>query len=213
MSRYLAAISLLALLSAGCSRQPLAPTDGDQLYHDEFVVGETGVWQIEGDELARALVEDGRLQIEIDEVQTIHFATLAEPKFEDFTLSVDVNFIEGDLENSAGVLFRMVSPQQFYRFDITGSGLYIVERHNDDGSWTRFTEQWTATSALKSGLQQINRLKIVADGPNFSFYANDQLLLQTSDDQYPGGQIALDGGTFGQAGLKVSFDNLDVKKP
>lgn len=213
LSRLLAPSWLLWLFIAGCSQPQTSPLSRDDLFQDGFQVGETGAWRIEGDTVARAFIDDGLLFIEIDASQTIHFATLSEPAFEDFVLEVDVTLLEGDPESSAGVLFRMSAPDQFYRFEITGSGLYMIERRNGDGSWTRFVERWTQSDAIRVGLLESNRLKIVAEGANLSLFVNDQLLLQTSDDVYASGKIALDAGTFGLPGLKVAFDNVNVRKP
>ncbi len=104
----------------------------------------------------------------------------------------------------------MQDDQQFYRFDITGNGLYVIERRNSDGTWTRLVPDWTPTTALNQGLNVVNRLKVIAAGPDLTFYANDVLLTQLSDPTFNSGGIALDAATFGGGNLQVSFDNLAV---
>jgi len=100
--------------------------------------------------------------------------------------------------------------QQFYRFDITGNGLFIVERHNGDGTWTRLVQEWTPASALNQGLNVTNRLRVLASGQSLTFYANDVLLTQVNDATYADGLIGLDAGTFGGSNLQVAFDNLTI---
>jgi hypothetical protein len=182
-------------------------------FHDEFVPGQTGNWLVEGDELGRAAIIDERLNIEVDSPQMIHYVTLEEPAFDDFILQVDVTQVAGDLESSSGLLFRMQAPDQFYRFDITGNGMYLIERHNADGSRTRFLEDWTETTAIKTGLHVTNQLKVKAEGPNLAFYVNDQMLLQATDGSYVTGRIAMSAGTFGKPGNHVTFDNVIVTRP
>ncbi|MCB9422449.1 MAG: hypothetical protein H6667_21785 [Ardenticatenaceae bacterium] len=206
------AFCLLAFLSA-CGNDRVVLEGPDVVFADAFTGGQTGEWLVEGDDAGRTAVLNEQLVIAIEEPQLLQYSTLAEPIFADFALEVDATQLGGDLESSYGLLFRMQNPGQFYRFDITGSGMYVVERHNGDGTWTRFLDDWTESEAIKQGLSVTNRLKVVAQGATLSFYVNDQLLNQFNDASYAAGQIALDAGTFGHGGLKVAFDNLVVRNP
>lgn len=203
---------LFVLTLTACGSDSDLSTKG-RLFHDEFVSGETGSWLMEGDEVGRAAIIGEQLFVEIDEPHTIHYVTLEEPTFDDFELELDATQIAGDLESSFGVIFRLQEPAQFYRFDITGSGLFVVERHDLDGGWTRFVEGWEVSEAINQGLHAVNHLKVVAVGSALSFYVNDTLLLQATDSSFGGGSIALDAGTFGRPGLQVVFDNVVVSSP
>ncbi len=207
-SSFLIALFVLA----ACGNDRVVLDSPDVLFHDEFVAGETGAWTVEGDEAGNTAVLNERLIIAIEEPNLLQYSALAQPLFADFILEVDVTQLAGDLESSYGVLFRKTG-DQFYRFDITSSGLYVLERHNADGTWTRFFPDWVDTTAVKQGLAVTNRLKIAALGPNLSFYVNDQLLQQVNDASYAAGQIALDAGTFGYPDLQVAFDNVVVRQP
>ena len=181
------------------------------LFQDQFIAGQTGAWILEGDAVGRTSILDERLLIEINEPRTMQFATLEDPLFSDFDLSVDARILEGDIRSSFGILFRVQDPNQFYRFEITGDGLSLVERRNADGSWTRLVDDWTATPAINPGVGVTNQLRIIAVGPTLSFYVNGILLHRLQDGQYKAGAIALDAGTFGQGGLRVVFDNVLVQ--
>jgi hypothetical protein len=202
---------LISLAACGSNRVVLEGPD--VIFADAFMAGQTGEWLVEGDDAGRTAVLNEQLVISIQESNLLQYTTLSEPLFADFVLEVDVTQLAGDLESSYGLLFRMQGPGQFYRFDITGSGLYVMERHNGDGTWTRFVDDWVESGAIKQGLTVTNRLKVVAQGPLLSFYVNDQLLQQVNDASYAAGQIALDAGTFGRGGLEVAFDNLVVRNP
>lgn len=187
-------------------------TDADLLYSDYFLVGRTGPWRIEGDEAARGVVNDGHLTIEVDSPQTVHFVTLDDPVFSDFVLEVDAVQLAGPRQSSYGVLFRLQDRLHFYRFDITSNGLYVVEKHDGEAGWQRLSEGWVATGAILQEVNAVNTLKVAADGPVLSFFVNDQLLTQIRDESYAEGKIALDAGTFNQGGLRVSFDNVLVRR-
>jgi hypothetical protein len=205
----------LFLALVGCGNAAGSADNGmveGVIYQDDFSPGETGPWFLEGDDVGRALVDGGQLVIAIDQPNTIQYATLAEMAFSDFVLEVDVRQVSGSPESSFGLLARMPDPAQFYRFEITGDGLFMVERRNADGGWTRYLADWTPSPAINQGLNVPNRLKVVARGANLAFYANDILLHEVGDALFTTGAIALDAGTFGAGGLQVAFDNLVVSE-
>lgn len=204
--------AFMVLVLAACNRGETV-VDADVLFHEEFIAGETADWSLEGDEIAQTAVIDEQLVIEINEANVIQFATLPEPQFTDFVLEVDARLLAGEMENSFGVLFRMQNSEAFYRCEITGNGLYMVERRNADGTWTQFLDDWKESPAINQGLTVPNRLKVVAVGPSISFYVNDLLLEEINDSTYATGTVALDAGTFGPGGVRVAFDNLVVRRP
>ena len=177
---------------------------------DEFVPGRTGNWVLEQDELGSTAVVNEQLVITVVAPNTIQYSTLADRTFTDFVLEVDAWQRSGPPQSSYGVLFRMQEDGQLYRFDITGNGLYMVERRGADGTWTRFVPEWTPTAAINQGLNVANRLKIIAAGSEMAFYANDILLTQISDTALGEGQIGLAAGSFAGETLQVSFDNLSI---
>ncbi|CUS02253.2 conserved protein of unknown function [Candidatus Promineifilum breve] len=218
----IALLLLLLLVVVACGGRPLLPTgdnapaaageviDSSEPYSDAFVPGQTGNWLFEQDGNGSTAIVNEQLVVTLVSPNTIQYATLGDRTFDDFVLEVETWQRAGAPESSFGVLFRVQEDKQFYRFDITGNGLFMVERRHADGTWTRLVPDWTPTSALNQGLNVANRLKIIAAGPTLTFYANDVLLTQVVDDTLAAGGIALDAGTFGGGDLQVSFDNLTI---
>ena len=210
-------VPLLVLLLVACGRDQ-APLPGlaagdDVLYSDDFSPGGNGEWYLEGDDQGQALIMDEHLVLEVNAPNTVQYATLEDPSFSDFVVEVDVTQWAGSPDSTFGILFRKRGPQEFYRFALTGNGLYMVERHNADGTWTRLLPEWEEASTLKQGANETNHLAVRVDEDTFSFYANDLLLTEVSDDRYQSGKVALSAGTFGQPGLRVAFDNLILRRP
>ncbi|MEM7333445.1 MAG: family 16 glycoside hydrolase [Chloroflexota bacterium] len=210
LKRYLVLLAFLFLL--GC-QQDGALIATDVIFAEQFVPGEMGAWQIEGDSVGRTAVIDEQLIIEVNAPQTIQFSTLTEPQFTNFIIETDARQLLGDPSGSFGILFRMQGPNQFYRFEITGEGNYILERRNADSSWTRYVDDWSNSEAINKGINATNRLRVEAIDRNIAVYANGVLLAQVSDNLYPSGSIALDAGTFISSELKVAFDNVTVRSP
>ncbi|MDX1413007.1 MAG: family 16 glycoside hydrolase [Candidatus Promineifilaceae bacterium] len=189
------------------------PGQSKALFRDEFVVGHTGTWTLESDDIGSSAIVPEQLVIELNSPNLIQYSMLKEPVFSDFALEVDGRLTGGSSTTTYGVMFRMQSPDEFYRFEITGDGLYVLERHDADGSWVRFSEDWLDAAVINQGVGAANKLKVVADGANISVYVNDALLEQVTDNAYTSGNIALDIGTFDGVGARVSFDNLVVYPP
>jgi hypothetical protein len=212
-------VGLLVVLTSllGCRPQPDTlggpVSAADILYVDEFTPGETGKWQLEGDEQGQVTFQNEQLVIEVNQPNTVQFVTLGEHSFSNFALEVDATLAAGGTESTYGVLFRMTGPDQFYRFDVTGSGLFTIERYDASSGWTRLSEDWVESEHIATGVGATNRLGVLAIGGTISFYANGNLLLQVADGRYSGGNIGLDAGTYGQTGLRVAFDNLVVSQP
>lgn len=205
---------LLTLLIAACSdMQVTIPGVSKTLFRDEFVLGETGTWKLESDDTGSTTIVPEQLLIEVKGPRLVQYATLKEPVFEDFFLEVDGRILSGSPQSSYGVLFRMQGPQQFYRFELTGDGTYILERHDQGGSRALFMGDWRSSDAIVQGLNVVNHIGVEARGPNISLFVNDVLLEQVSDDAYRSGNIALDAGTFEMAPAQVAFDNLVVHPP
>jgi hypothetical protein len=188
-------------------------SNGDLLFEDRFGPTQLTNWLLEGDAQGRTLIMNEQLVIQIDTPNTIQYATLIEPTFSDFVLEVDAQLASGPDESSYGVLFRQDEDGRFYRFQITGTGLYMLERRNGDGSWTRLVDDWTPSEAIHQGANAANRLRVEAVGSRLTVYANGELLHEANDSAYSGGTIALDAGTFGRSGVQVAFDNVVVRQP
>jgi hypothetical protein len=128
-------------------------------------------------------------------------------------MEVDAQLLSGPEESSYGVIFRQDEDGRFYRFQITGTGFYVLERRDGDGSWNRLTDDWPESDAIYRGLNIVNRLRVEAVGSRLAVYANGERLYETSDDVYSEGTIALDAGTFGRGGVQAAFDNVTIRQP
>jgi hypothetical protein len=207
----------LPLLLIACapqlSGQAVSPLGAGILYRDDFSPAQTGPWLTEADAQGYTAVADGRLLIDLNAPNLIQFVTLREPQFDDFILEIEATQLDGALDSSHGVLFRMQGTEAFYRFAITGTGFFIFERRDADGSWHRLTPDWMETSAIRQGLNAANHLRVDAVGSQISLYINGELVQRVVDNRYSQGTIAVEAGTFGPGQTRVAFDNLVVRQP
>jgi len=211
---HIAQLMLLSLLFVSCANMAQNDRGPDNIvFQDDFADPLTGSWQLEADAQGRAEIVDGKLLLTINAPATAQYVTLEDQVFSNFIVDVDATQVGGVAGGSYGLLVRMVAPGQFYRFEVTSNGEYVVERHDGPGSWQRLTDGWQESEAILPGTNQTNQLRVAVAGGTFSFYANETLLVQVVDGTYGTGAVALDAGTFNQGELQVAFDNLVVWLP
>ena len=210
----IALAGIFVLLLAACSDMEVRiPGVTRPIFQDEFILGQTGTWGLESDEAGSTAIVPEQLVIDVKNPNLVQYAVLREPAFADFSLEVDGRIMSGVPQSSYGVLFRMQGPEQFYRFEITGDGLYVLERHESGGVRAMFGGDWRDSTAIGRGVDAVNRLRVRAQGPTIAVYVNDVLLEEVTDTTYSSGNIALDAGTFSAAPVQVAFDNLVILPP
>ena len=208
--RIVLAVSLISLLLAACDDGP-APTSsaGSELFKDDFSQ-DSGLWEIfTGENGASVAIADERMGITVAAPSTVG-VSIAAINLTDFDLTVTTTQISGGLANGYGVIFRYIDENNFYRFDISGDGLWGVSRRLED-QWIPIVEL-TASSAIQTGYAS-NTLRVVARGDRFEFYANGVLLGQAANANLPVGRIGLFASTFDDPDTHVSFDDLVIVSP
>jgi pSer/pThr/pTyr-binding forkhead associated (FHA) protein len=135
---------------------------------------------------------------------------LANRDISDFVMEVDAAQEEGPDNNGYGLIFRMQDRRNFYRYDISGDGFYLLSKFVN-GEWVTLVD-WTASPHINKG-KGANRLKVSAFGPAISTYANDQLLATVNDKTFSHGNFGFFAGTFSDPNLWISFDDIRVWAP
>ena len=131
--------------------------------------------------------------------------------FEDFTIELEVltasakTAPEGDFRY--GLAFRR-SGDQYYAFTISPR-----------------TKKWFVLKSSPSGLAVLSEgtaenihdldvndvLRVDAQGPNFLFHINDQLVGQATDSDYTGGEVGFYVESFDSPNTHIHFDTLSIR--
>jgi 3-keto-disaccharide hydrolase len=150
----------------------------------------------------------------IQDTQTgvVSDSMLFKQTFDNAVIDITGVISKGDPQN-AGLAIEFRVPQdnhlEGYGFFIYDDGTFDLLKWDSQGKSTTLIDT-TSSSALHGGLQQSNDLKIVMNGSHFTFYANNQQIIDTNDSVYSNGYIGL--AADGQ-GTEVIFSNLTVTKP
>lgn len=135
---------------------------------------------------------------------------LANRDVANFRLEVEASQEAGPNNNGYGVLFRFRDPDNYYRFDISGEGYFLLSKLNQ-GEIVQLAE-WTQSPAIKKG-QATNRLAVEALGDRIRLFANGVQLTEVRDGSFTHGNFGFFASTFSEPNLTVSFDNIKVWVP
>ena len=134
--------------------------------------------------------------------------TLNDKTPRDFLAEADVSLAEGAPNTQVGMLFRVQDTDNFYSYYIDGEGNYALWKLVDN-EWQEIIPS-TPSDLLDTSEGAVNRLGVLAQGPTIALLINDEIVDQTTDDTFAGGQIALSVGTVDEANATGRFDNFDL---
>ncbi len=115
--------------------------------------------------------------------------------------------------NIYGIIFRLdPSSRTFYILELNSAGAYRFVRATGSNPLTWLTLiDWTPSSAIQPGFGSTNTFLIVANGPQFRFYLNRQLIVTTfTDSAYTSGLIGFLVGGDSAGGTEAVFSNVWV---
>lgn len=184
---------------------------GQAPYRELF--NEPGSWRIGDDADAVGQVLDGKFDMLV-KADNLFIWTTAGKEFGNATYEVEATQTEGSLNNGYGLLFRVDDERDdFYVFEISGDGYVWIGRYRNGGDeeiQPMIGDWWFESPAVLQGLDQINTLRVEADGANMIFYVNDQEVGRVTDDAFSQGDVGLMVETLGEGGVRIQFDNFFV---
>lgn len=187
--------------SSGSSSLPV----GAVLLTDDFSDPTSG-WADGSSDLAEWGYQNGKYVITVHATKNLEWS-YANQSFTDFVVEVAAANVSGPADGEYGILFRFVDNANFYLFEVNATGSYFVAAYVN-AEWVTLIP-WTKSSAIKTGTAT-NKLDVVAQGENFSFYVNGVKVDEITDSTFAEGDIALVAGTQAVGELAVKFSSVDV---
>jgi len=178
------------------------------VYEDDFSNPSSG-WDDAFDRYTTKQYGNNKYYVEITTSNLVAWG-LANRKVSDFRIEVHAAQEVGPNNNGYGILFRFQDRDNFYRFDISGDGFFLLSKFYN-GEWVTLVP-WTASSAINVG-QATNLLSVEAVGSQIRVYANDTLLAEVEDDSLTDGNFGFFASTFSEPNLTVSFDDIVLWTP
>lgn len=117
-------------------------------------------------------------------------------------------------QSYCGISFRAKSDKDNYRLFLDGDGYFRLTRRVENVSHALV--DWTQHSAIHSGPDQENRVRIVARGSEITVYVNGEKVHSLTDDTFATGHVALQaqgGSPETESATVFCFRNLEIAAP
>src|ERR1700722_10247883 len=177
---------------------------GDILYEDDFTNLDPS-WGTPGDILS---VKDGKLVLK-PALNTTQSVLNQSNVFDDADIEVEVTLSSGDSIVAGGLIFWAKDYSNFYCLCIDAQGSFKISHFVTDRWLTPVG--WTESPAVKKGVGQANKLRVVTKGRQATAFINDQQVL-TINGQPPqgGGCVGVSGGSAQELQNIWQFASLRV---
>jgi hypothetical protein len=188
----------------------LSACGGEQPYVETF--DEPGTWRVGEDADVDGEIIDGVYRMTMKADDALIWTTAGE-SFADGIYEVEATQIAGPDNNGYGMMFRIDdNKDDFYLFKISGDGYVWIGRYIGGGAEVDplIGDHWFESPAVHKGADQMNTLRLKAEGGNLIFFVNGQEVGRVTDNSLAGGDIGLWVESFGQGGVQVEFDNFSV---
>jgi hypothetical protein len=178
---------------------------GGPLYIEDFS-SPGAEWEISENEGARYRVDAGAYSIEVIKTNWIAWNLIGQ-ELADFEVEFEVALVEGDRYNDAGLLFRFQDADNYYEIDVNGEGSFAIGKEVND-EWVQIVE-WTSDPSVQS-FGRVNRVRLVAEGTQFTLYVNDEYLAYFSDDSFGSGGLGPVVTAYDEPPARAKFDNITI---
>jgi hypothetical protein len=192
------------------------PDMGDLMLGADFSRKPVAGWSFPNEDnvqlIAGALPE---LRAHFPASDTMNYALRSSGFLDDLDVSVSLQFYEGTLKFvDAGISLRYQKGIGGYTFLISPVGTYSVgyyQKGDAEGmDWSHIVN-WTSHSAIRPGLNQRNRLRVIAHSDHLRVYLNGVLATSLHDTRYTEGEVLLACETDKESALEVGFTDLQLR--
>lgn len=133
---------------------------------------------------------------------------------DDFDASINIKFTDGDKEIIRGGFYLRFSDNGGYAVlvSVLGSytiGYYVIGKNNEL-EWENLMP-WANHTALKAGMNETNRLRVICNGEKFRVYLNGTLATSFKDDRFKRGKLYLAVVPTEKSSLGVTFADLQLR--
>lgn len=144
-----------------------------------------------------------------------HYVLKSSGYLDDFDASITIKFLDGEKEMVRAGFYLRFTDQGGYGILISAQGTYTFGYFilNDKGKlqWNKFLG-WTYHTALRSGFNETNRLRVIFKGAKFRIYLNGVLATSFKDERYNAGRlhVTIEPGSKQEMGFTLT--DLQVRE-
>ncbi len=156
------------------------------------------------------------LRFKYPAVSGLWYALNSSGYFDDVDASVSITFYDGKEDDiDAGLVLRYRKSIGSYFVLISPLGTYTIayyEKGEDESLHWKTIMNWTKHDALRKGLNQVNRLRFIANGDHLRVYLNGVLATSIHDNRYDEGEVLLAAEGTDKSIVDVGFSDLQLRE-
>ncbi len=183
------------------------PGIGAVLYTDDF--GAPGGWPLFKSTRGNVALGLNELTLTVLEPRGYISTVNSDLLFADFYLEVTANASLCSGLDEYGLLIRVASPADFYRFSLSCDGQTRVDRLYRGVASS--PQPWTFSSAVPSAAPSTSRLAVWASGQEIRFFINDIYQFTITDPLLGSGGIGFFARSAGDTAVTINFSDLVVR--
>lgn len=184
----------------------MRPGVGNLIFEDDF--RSPSQWTLSQNANGTVAMGLGELTIAIIQPRAYLFSARNEPVFGNFyaEITASPNLCAG--LDEYGLLFRMGSPGDFYRFSLSCNGQVRLDRLV--GGTAGSPQPWLESASVPGGAPSSSRLGVWAVGSELRFFVNDAFQFSATDRYHNSGSLGVFARSAGDNAVTVSFSDLKV---
>jgi hypothetical protein len=176
------------------------------ILQDDF--SNPGVWQLGQSVRGTTAISSNELSIVLNQSKTYLFSNRTEPFFNNFYLEIMASPSLCSGLDEYGLLFRVRSAADFYRYSLSCDGQVRLDRVV--GGTGGSPQPWLVSASVPAGAPSSSRLGVWAAGREMRFFINDEFQFAVSDAYHDTGLIGVFARSAGDSAVSVSFSDLSV---
>lgn len=135
--------------------------------------------------------------------------------FDNFDMSANIKFTEGTKEWIRAGFYTRFTPEGGYGFLVSAQASYTFGAFVKDANGELVFQSimaWAYHTALRAGLNQANRLRVICKEDNFRVYLNGVLATSFKDSKFKMGKLYLAAEPSEKSAIGVAFSDLQLRE-
>jgi hypothetical protein len=188
--------------------QELSLPVGEILLNDDF--NEAGMWTLSQSTQASAALGVNELTLALHQPDGYIYSLRREPLLGDFYLEITASPNLCRDEDEYGLLLRVSSGMDFYRFSLSCNGQARLDKYFQGVASS--PQPWMISGAIPPGAPSRSRVAVWAKGKEIRFFVNQEHLFTIQDPSLSSGTLGVFIRSGGENDLTVSFSELVIRQ-
>lgn len=182
------------------------PGIGELVIEDDFSIDSS--WDLIEKDGGSVRIGKNELTFVISKKRVYIQSTRHDTNLVNFYAEITANPIFCQLVDEYGMLLRVNSPVDYYRYSISCDGQVRLDRILNGNASS--PQSWLASGSIPQGAPSLVRMGVWVVGSEFRFFINDDFQFSIQDGQIPFGTIGLFARSFTDDPFTVNFRDLRI---